>query len=562
MRAFLLSTLELRKYRRGPMARAAVIALVLLPLLYGTVYLVAYWTPYNNLDHVPAAIVNMDIPASAQGQVINAGEQLTSTLKKSESFAWEQTDRDKAQEGLANGTYFYVLEVPADFSSSIASLSGANPKVGVLTLTSDDANSYLTSLVGEDFAVQVSAVLNQTIIQQFLGVTLDGIVQIRTNLEQAAGGAGELAGGTSQLKSGSKKLSSGAGQVAAGNKELAGAANIARKDARYAQDLSNDVVELVRNLVKQFPDSKFVKDLLTGVLKVNGVVDSVTTKVVNASEQVDELGRGAEELAKGAKQLAAGTVKLNSGAQQLSKGLASGVGQLPTWTDAQATGISNYASAPTAIRQVQLNNTDTYGAGFAPYFMSMALWVAILVVYTLLKAVPARALLAPRMGALRVTMVGYLPVLMIVALQSVILLAVIRFVLGIAPSPTNLGLLLGFLMIIGAAYAAIIQLLNATLGISGKLVALILLMLQLCSCGGTYPIEMSPPFFQAISPYLPMTYAVSGIRHLIAGGDLGPVVRSTLILIFMIMVVVGGTAAWIATHRRIKMDDLKPEIEM
>lgn len=562
MRIFTLSRFELRKYARGDLARASVIALIFLPLLYGTVYLVAFWTPYSNLDHIPAVIVNLDKPATSQGQEVDAGRQLTDTLLHSQSMTWTEANPTEAAEGIKTGRFYFMLEIPQDFSSSIASLGGTDPSNGVATLTTNDANSFLTSLVGQDFADQIAAGLNQTIVQGFVSQTLDGIIQIRTNLEQAASGAEQLADGTSELKSGSGKLANGAEQVAAGNAQLADAANVARGYAKDAQRISDDVVAQVRALAKQFPDSKLAQELLAGTIRVNSQIDAVTNTVISATRQVDELGAGAQQLSDGAQQLYAGAKQLNSGARQLSNGLSSGVGQLPTWSSAQATDIANHASEPTLIRQVQLNSTGTYGAGFAPYFMSMALWIAVLVVFTLLAAVPLRILLSPRINAFGAVMTGYLPVIFLVVAQVIILLAVIRFALGISPDPLNLALLVPFLVLVGGTYTAIIQLLNLALGISGKLVALILLMLQLCSCGGTYPIEMSPPFFQAISPYLPMTYAVTGVRHLMVDADLGPVWHSTVVLVVMLTIVITVTSFWMRAHRRVRLDDLKPEVDM
>lgn len=63
------------------------------------------------------------------------------------------------------------------------------------------------------------------------------------------------------------------------------------------------------------------------------------------------------------------------------------------------------------------------------------------------------------------------------------------------------------------------------------MLVLALLMLQLTSAGGTYPVQTSPGFFNAIHPFLPMTYVVEGLRHLITGGGLWPVWRAVLVLL-------------------------------
>ena len=62
----------------------------------------------------------------------------------------------------------------------------------------------------------------------------------------------------------------------------------------------------------------------------------------------------------------------------------------------------------------------------------------------------------------------------------------------------------------GGRFAAIVQWLARALGAAGRIVVLALLMLQLTSSGGTYPVQTSPGFFNAIHPFLPMTYVVDG----------------------------------------------------
>ena len=99
MRSILLGIFELRRYRRGPLGRAAVVAMVLLPLLYGCVYLVAFWNPYNNLSALPVAVVNQDQPVTASGKQVDVGNQLTTTLVNGKQFDWTVTDAATASSG-------------------------------------------------------------------------------------------------------------------------------------------------------------------------------------------------------------------------------------------------------------------------------------------------------------------------------------------------------------------------------------------------------------------------------------------------------------------------------
>ena len=90
---------------------------------------------------------------------------------------------------------------------------------------------------------------------------------------------------------------------------------------------------------------------------------------------------------------------------------------------------------------------------------------------------------------------------------------------------------IAFLALVTCCFAAIVQWLNARFGAAGRILVLALLMLQLTSAGGTYPVETSPGFFGAVHPYLPMTYVVDGLRRLITGGGLGPVWQGCAVLL-------------------------------
>jgi putative membrane protein len=78
--------------------------------------------------------------------------------------------------------------------------------------------------------------------------------------------------------------------------------------------------------------------------------------------------------------------------------------------------------------------------------------------------------------------------------------------------------------------------LTLVFGLPGKFIGIILLMLQLTSSAGSYPLETAPDFFQKINPYLPMTYAVSGFREVISGDNLALLmIDSRIIIIFSVI---------------------------
>jgi putative membrane protein len=131
--------------------------------------------------------------------------------------------------------------------------------------------------------------------------------------------------------------------------------------------------------------------------------------------------------------------------------------------------------------------------------------------------------------AYRVALAGLLPAVAVGLTQATLLFGVVT--LGLGLSPVHGFATWGLLALAAAAFAAIMQLLGAALGPAGRIVALALLMLQLTSSGGTYPVQTTPGFFQAVHPLLPMTYVVEALRHAIDGGPAGTVIVGLLALL-------------------------------
>ncbi len=98
-----------------------------------------------------------------------------------------------------------------------------------------------------------------------------------------------------------------------------------------------------------------------------------------------------------------------------------------------------------------------------------------------------------------------------------------------------------FSMLISIVLMTIVYTLVSIFGNIGKGLAIILLVLQLSSSGGTFPIDVTPPFFQAIHPFLPFTYAINLLREAVAGAIPVLVVKYiSILLIFMVLALLVG----------------------
>jgi putative membrane protein len=272
-----------------------------------------------------------------------------------------------------------------------------------------------------------------------------------------------------------------------------------------------------------------------------------------------QLDTGLAGLDDGTRRLAGGLGALQSGAARLATGLADGAARIPGYDPDEAAARAGVLGDPVALDRQVRHPAATYGVGFAPYFIGLALWVGAMITYMLLRPLNRRHVLSGA-PARRVALAAWLPAAAVGTIQAILLYGVLRLGLGLAP--VHPFATAGYLLLTAVAFSALMQLLGAVLGPAGRLVALALLMLQLTSSGGTYPVQTSPAFFRAIHPYLPMTYVVDGLRHLVNGGPAGTVVTGCLVLAGFAAAAFGLTTLAARRARRLTPGRLHPDLVM
>ncbi|PSK97179.1 putative membrane protein [Murinocardiopsis flavida] len=290
------------------------------------------------------------------------------------------------------------------------------------------------------------------------------------------------------------------GTKAAKVEKLAGAV------AKEAPDAADDL-EGAQKKVHDLNDG--LKDLAKGNRELR---DGLKTAYSGSKDLDDGIG----DLHDGSGKLDDGLGTLKKGSHDLSDGLDDGLDQIPTYDADQRSTSRGMMSDPVRLADDVANPAPNYGTGFAPFFLPLSLWVGAMVTFMVLPTLSGRAL-AGAAPSWRVTLAGWLLPAVIGAAQVAAMLTALSFGLGL--DAQRWAGLIGLLVLTAAAFTSVVHWLNAQFGAAGRVIALVLLMLQLTSSGGTYPLETSPPFFQAIGPYLPMHWVVMALRHLISGGQ-------------------------------------------
>ena len=353
-------------------------------------------------------------------------------------------------------------------------------------------------------------------------------------------GAEQLHAGASGLASGLGTLSDGAGTVAGGVAQVAAGASQLDTGA-------SSLHEGTSQLAAQVPA------LVTGVNQISSGASALATGT-------STLAQGTDELAANTPKLASGLTDARKGAAKLGHKLFDGTKDIPDDTSSERSARADAIAVPVSQTVAHVYEAGSWGEGFAPFFISLALWVGALITWLLLRPLQTRALMTSVNG-FRMAWGSLNPALVLSLGQVTIMLTVMHFAIGLEPKNVLATFL--FTMLAAAAFFALQQFFQVTLGSAvGKVVVIVLLMVQLASCGGTYPIQTTPSFFQALNPYMPMTYVVEGLREAITGGIEGRFWIAAGILLAIFVVSLGASSIAAARKRVWTMSRLHPALSI
>ncbi len=170
---------------------------------------------------------------------------------------------------------------------------------------------------------------------------------------------------------------------------------------------------------------------------------------------------------------------------------------------------------PIELKEESLFSVPNYGTASTPFYTSLAIWVGALLLSNLLTTDIKNQEIKQKYS-LRETFVGKSFIFIIIGvIQSIIVSLGDMFILGAAIDNRLLFILLSVLVSI--VFISIVYTLVSLFGNVGKALAIVIMVLQIAGGGGTFPIQVTPKFFQAIHPYLPFTYAVDALREAVGG---------------------------------------------
>ena len=554
-------------FKRFPRLSFAVMAISVVPAIYALIYLSSVWDPNAKTNALPVAIVNLDQGIHYQGRAVNVGAELSAGLVQSATFGFrELLDAQDAREQVIFGKLAFAIIIPTDFSAN--AVPGLRAGDGQVTVIFSEGNNYAAAGFARRFATElghrVNERLNENRWEQVL-LAADGsgksLEKLKLGMSQLRMGAQSLEVNASKYSAASVQLSAGFKQVGNGIRTIeeklpldtdlkslrAGTARLSTIQRELGVGLEQlqvgagklmDGATLMKVQTVEIPFvgekvSKGAGELADGsdllkqglstaidanarLIRGNAKAETNTGKLIDG---VGAMGEGVRQLvsklpedtrlesyAQGGKSLVEAIGKLRAGIQLVEQVLPSKIGKL----DGSARGLADSVEPALEVLAPVANN----GSAFAPNMVAMALWLgAVMSAYifnmgTLLDEHAHAPRFAKVLGKFAFPVVLSL-------IQVALTFSMLVFGLGInAPSYLTFALTM---LTASLAFLALVFLLLRLFGESGKLIAVLLLTLQLSAGGGVMPIELSGGFFQSVHQWLPFTWVIKAFRASLFG---------------------------------------------
>ena len=433
-----------------------------------------------------------------------------------------------------------ISTVLSDIASQAQGILEAEEKDSSDRLAAIQATAAYQSLDASQQAELVNALntSGNSVSQQAQQILTD-VQTMKASLSPLSSKVTELQAGVSQIASQSNIALPGS--VAALTKLSAGLTKVNTVTTTQLVPGSSQIASGVSTLNTKL--SSGANELLTGATTYTNAVSQIASGANQLVANNTQLTSGASQLQSGAQELASGSSKLAAGSGTLTNGLTTLTDGLTTLTSSlsdashQLSLVSvdsknaKMVSAPVSTAAKDNDNVKVNGIGMAPYMIAVSLMVVALSTNVIFaSSLSGRPVKNRFEWAKQKLFINGL----ISTVGSLVLYGAIQF-LGFE---ANYEWRTIFLIILGGW--TLMALVTALVGWDnryGSFLSLVMLLLQVGSAGGSYPIELSPKFFQVVHPYMPMTYIVTGLRQTISmTGSIGTQVGvlSAFLVAFMI----------------------------
>lgn len=328
---------ELSGIGRNKMLLISVIGVLMIPVMYSSMFLGAFWDPYGNLDKMPVAVVNADKGYEFNGEMMHIGDDFEAELKENEKFEWHFVSKGEAEAGMEDHSYYLAIEIPSDFSEKTTTLTSDKPTPAKLTYLANESYNFLASQIGNKAVDTMKMELNKEVTSAYTRTVFEQMEELVDGISKASDGAGEIADGTTKAKDGAVLIEKNLAKLVSGSLTLKeGVAKLndgGKALGKGSAELSTGTNDLASGLAQLLAAQK---ELGAGAASLGEGAGSLGAGAVKLSDGLSQLAgasgqlaggasdaqQAAGQLAGGLKESAEGEEQLKAGASQLANGLA------------------------------------------------------------------------------------------------------------------------------------------------------------------------------------------------------------------------------------------------
>lgn len=372
----------------------------------------------------------------------------------------------------------------------------------LISLVSDDTTAKLTALKNGSTTVSEGLIDLEISTSQIYSGTKklsQGIGSLVVGADKVNTGAKELKLGTNSLKTGTKNLANGTTELKVGSSALVLGANT----------LVDGGTQMTNG----------IRTLKNGTSSLKDGLNTLSLSSTKVRTGISSIDRGTLQLFDGIGILKTGTITFN---KEINSGL-NGTKQELT----KLNGLAEFIENPIEIEEVDYGKIGQYGIAFTPLFLSIGLWVGVLMAYVVLYYdQEKRFKLLGKYADNKYLQIGLYFIISI--LQGIVTGFLLK--VGLSFNVTNTILYYFTCIFVSMVFMSIVQFLIMNFGDVGKFLALVILVLQLAASGGTFPLQTVAKCFQGMNSFLPMTYSIKLIKESIVSIDSGFAIKNIIIL--------------------------------
>lgn len=301
---------EIKSLFHNKLLLVVLAAIILIPSIYAGLFLSSMWDPYGDLEYLPVAVVNKDIPVTYNEKELSIGKELTKELSENSSMAFNIVDEATAYEGLQNGTYYMTITIPEDFSECASTVMDDEPKQMTLQYATNPGKNYISMKLSESAIKQIKENIMTEVTKTYTETVFASLDQVVDGFDQAAAGTLEMLEGEDKLITGNQEITDNLGTLADGTKTL----------KEGTDKLQTGIKDYTEGATKINDGASKLND---GASKLNESMPAYTDGVATASKGANQLASNNQALNNGVNTVVNGVSDLNDGTKKIEEGLKS-----------------------------------------------------------------------------------------------------------------------------------------------------------------------------------------------------------------------------------------------